>query len=421
MSIPLKMRIDNASNIYTASRCRKYTSIYRLSVSLSERIDEDTLQQALENTLKRIPLFGYTVSNGIFWWHLKRMSKTPRLLAHNNMMRFCIRKNGGFLFNLSTEDYTIYLDVFHVIADGNGSRTFLLTLCAEYLRLRYGIEIEYNDSIFNTEEEPQEEELEDGFDLFKGKKGSLEKNDKAYHISGTEEPHYITNVVRMTMPVARVKEVAKEYNCTITELISACMVSALQDVRRLDKDTDKSTVLKVSIPVNLRNIFHARTLRNFSSYVNVGIDVCNDYFDFDKIVNDVVLQKRLFTTKDCLERKVAANVALEENKAICIIPRIFKRPIIDIINRLKGDRYNTQTFSNLGNIELPKTMIPYVKEMDFILGRQRGNSGAAACIGYNGTLYLNFSRKIVESDFEDFFCQKLRELGIPVYSRHTRA
>lgn len=57
-------------------------------------------------------------------------------------------------------------------------------------------------------------------------------------------------------------------------------------------------------------------------------------------------------------------------------------------------------------------MQKYVREMDFMLGRQRGVPGAAAGVGYNGNLYLNFSRNIVEDDFESYFVDQLHQLGI---------
>ena len=113
-----------------------------------------------------------------------------------------------------------------------------------------------------------------------------------------------------------------------------------------------------------------------------------------------------------LEPKVAKNVELEDSFAINCIPRILKKPIIDIIFKLKGDRYCSHTLSNLGRIVLPETMRPYVRDIDFILGRQRGNSGASACVGYGDSLVLNMSRRIAERGFEDAFLRQLERLGI---------
>ena len=120
-----------------------------------------------------------------------------------------------------------------------------------------------------------------------------------------------------------------------------------------------------------------------------------------------------------LESKIAKNVELEDNRAIAAIPRFLKKPIIDIINKLKGDRYCTHTLSNIGRIELPASLRPYVREVDFILGRQRGNSGASACTGYGDSLFLNMSRKIAEHGFEDAFLQQLRALGIQAETQET--
>ena len=105
---------------------------------------------------------------------------------------------------------------------------------------------------------------------------------------------------------------------------------------------------------------------------------------------------------------------LENNFAINCIPRFLKKPIIDVINKLKGDRYCTHTLSNLGKIDLPASLRPYVRDIDFVLGRQRGNSGASACVGINGNMILNMSRRIAERAFEDAFIEQLAMLGIPV-------
>ena len=59
-------------------------------------------------------------------------------------------------------------------------------------------------------------------------------------------------------------------------------------------------------------------------------------------------------------------------------------------------------------------MRPYVRDIDFILGRQRGNSGASACVGYGDNLVLNMSRRIAERAFEDAFIKQLESLGLVV-------
>ena len=405
------LRLDNASFIYPASLSKKYASLYRMSVTLSEPVDVEILQQALERTVDRIPTFGYTLTGGALWWYLRKQDRPVRVLPAQQLHQFSIAGNDGFLFRVSADGCRIVQDIFHVLTDGNGGMTFLLTLTAEYLRLRYGIAPTYGGRILDPADAPAASELADSFDEFSGKRGALEQNDPAYHIHGRPLGTKVLRDVRVRMSMAQVHAEAKRRGVTVTELLTAAMVAALQDVRRKAPLRHRS-VLKVNVPVDLRRIFGSRTLRNFSSYVMLGVDVRNGEYDFNQILQVVSAQKRLYSMPSQLEPKVAKNVELEDNFAINCIPRFLKKPIIDIINKLKGDRYCSHTLSNLGRIDLPESMRPYVRDVDFILGRQRGNSGASACVGYGDNLVLNMSRKIAERGFEDAFLKQLDSLGI---------
>ena len=422
---PRKMRLDNASNIYPAALTKRYASIFRMSVSLSEAVNLNILQQALNTTIERIPLFAYTLRNGAFWWYLRKLDKTPTLSKYTpNQDKRGFKFHGGFLFKVSAEDNRIVLDGFHALADGRGGETFLLTLTAEYLRMRYQLkDIAYNDVVLNPFDRSHSKETDDCFAYFAGKKGALEKNELAYHIPGKKIHFAELNRERIVLDGAQTKKVCAEYKCTVTELLTAAMVSALQQVYVHDRRKNKKTGLKVSVPVDLRALFPGKTLRNFSSYVNLGVNVNNGSFSFEEILSQVIAQKKYMAQPIELEKKVAANVALENNFAVSMIPLALKRPIIDLICRIKGDRFCSQTLSNLGYIKLPEAISPYVEEMDFILGRQRGTSGAAAAVGINGKIFLNFTRNIYESDFESYFCEQLHELGISPLSlpeRHLR-
>ena len=405
------LRLDNASFIYPASLSKKYASLYRMSVTLAEPVAEEPLRQALVSTVARIPTFGYTLTSGTFWWYLRRLDRTPRVLPFQPLHHFSLTGNDGFLFRVSADGCRIVLDIFHVLTDGHGGMTFLLTLAAEYLRLRFGVVPVYGGLILDPSEAPCASELADAFDAFEGKRGALEQNDPAYHIRGRILPHKRLRNVRVRIPMARVREVAAARKATVTELLTTAMVAALQDVRRADPFRRRS-VLKVNVPVDLRRIFGGFTLRNFSSYVVLGVDVRNGEYDFDRILEIVGAQKRLFSMPSQLEPKVAKNVELENNFAIGCLPRILKKPVIDLVNKLKGDRYCSHTFSNLGRIDLPECLRPYIKDIDFLLGRQRGNSGASACVGCGDMLVLNMSRRIAERAFEDAFLEQLDRLGV---------
>ena len=415
LQIPARMRIDNAANIYPASLSKRYASLYRMSVTLCEPVDTNCLQQALETVSLRIPTFRCGLRSGAFWWHLRRLRKTPlvRSLVPLNQVHFM--DNGGFLYRVSPDGCRIVLDVFHALADGGGAQVFLLTLTGEYLRLRYGITISYGGKVWDPACEPSPEEIEDSFKtIFSGRSGELEKNDRAYHLKGKKLPFAGLRDVRVVMSLPEVKETCRKLDCSVTDLLTSLMLQALQEVHGRDDGKRKADVLKVSVPVDLRPMYGCRTVRNFSSYVNLGFDAGEKgYHSLPELVRKIQKQKGEMLALRNLEPKIAANVELEENIAVRCLPLFIKRPVIDLINRHHGDVYCSHTLSNLGLVQLPQSMRPYVKEMDFVLGRQRGNSGAASCVGYDGKLFLHFSRKITGDEFERCFRKRLAALEIP--------
>lgn len=412
-SIPARLRLDNAANIYPASMSKEYCSLYRMLVTMTENIDVTLLQEALTTVAERIPTFRCTLKAGAFWWYLDRCDAAPIVRPLKPLKNFRFKDQDGLLYRISVEGKQLSLDVFHALADGNGAMVFLMTLAGEYIRLRYGTAIQYNYLVLDPKDRPAYAEVEDSFKtVFSGRHGQLEKNVDAYHIRGTVMPFGTVKDLRVVMEADCVRQVARQYDCTVTELLTATMLCALQQEHRMDAGRKKRSVLKVSVPVNLRPIYQSRTVRNFSSYVNLGVDVKDGYMTFADLVKAVKAQKAHDLMKENLEPKIAANVELEEMLLVRMIPLILKHPIIDIINLLHGDRFCSQTLSNMGNLSVPKALLPFIQDVDFVLGRQRGNSGAVSCVSYNGHLCLHMTRKIYSDSFEQAFLYQLNRLGI---------
>lgn len=378
-----------------------------------DEIDKDLLQEALLAASERIPTFRCKLRAGAFWWYLDRVEKAPEVRPLKPLKAFSFADQDGLLYRVSVAGRQIFLDVFHALTDGFGAMSFLLTLSAEYIHRRYGVDITYNTLALDVQDRPVYAEVEDSFkSVFSGRHGQLEKNVDAYHIHGGALPFGAVKDFRVVMPYERVKEVCREYSCTATELLTAVMLWALQDEHKHDSAKRKRSVLKVSVPVNLRPLYGSRTVRNFSSYVNLGIDIKDGYLNFNDIVAAVKTQKEHDLRQAELEPKIAANVELEEMLIVRMLPLFIKHPIIDIINLLHGDRFCSQTLSNMGNVQVPQEMVPYITDLDFMLGRQRGNSGACSCVGYNGKLYFHMTRKIARNGFECAVLKKISALGI---------
>jgi len=96
------------------------------------------------------------------------------------------------------------------------------------------------------------------------------------------------------------------------------------------------------------------------------------------------------------------------------VPLFVKIMILQAVYRATGDVQTSSTISNLGVVTLPAEMEQYVERLDFQLGPLYQNKVMCAAVTYKDKLYVNFTRKLRESDVERGFFTRLVEEGIPV-------
>ena len=187
----------------------------------------------------------------MFWYYLEQIPKAPAIqpekscpLAHApfDQVRRCA------LRVLVYHD-RIAVEFFHAITDGTGGTIFLKTLLAEYLCQKYGITVPAEDGVLGRLEEPDEEELEDSFLRYAGDVKASRKEATAYHLSGTPEPDGFKNLVTLMVPADALRSCAREYGVTVTELLAAAMMQAI-DRLQAEKEPRRSRrkPVKVLIP-----------------------------------------------------------------------------------------------------------------------------------------------------------------------------
>lgn len=413
------LKLDNAALIYPAMLSKTTASMFRLTVTLKEDVDREILDKALSNVMKRFPTFNYELKEGLFWFYFNKLKDKPVIDDdyNNPLLRMNFRANRYYLFRVRVYKKRIAIEIFHSLTDGTGGITFLLTLVGEYLKIKEHIHITYNDKVLDPLVEPSPEEFEDSFKMFKGHGGALEKDKKAFHMKGIKEKIHVLNIITGKMNIGAVKNEAKKYSATITEFLTAIMLDSLYEISKREKN---KKIIKVSIPINLRTIYGKKTLRNFSSYINVGIVPKEKRYSLEEIIKEIKKQEKALMDKEVINGKVSANVELARNFFIRRIPIIIKKKVMGIVGNKKGDKLITTTFSNLGLIKIPEEMEDYITDMNFILGRSKGTSGSVSGIGYKDNLYITFSRKIKEAEFERLFFTKLVKMGIEVEIESNR-
>jgi len=64
-------RLDNASNIFLAAQNEIDTKVFRLSAEMTEKVEPELLQMALNKTYEEYTLFHSTLRRGYFWYYLE--------------------------------------------------------------------------------------------------------------------------------------------------------------------------------------------------------------------------------------------------------------------------------------------------------------------------------------------------------------
>lgn len=415
IKLPEWIKLDNAATIFPSTLSRKFASMFRLTITLNEKVDKDLLDKALRVVIKRFPAFRYKLKTGLFWWYFKKNEKNIQVQDdyRNPMLRINFKENNDYMFRVRCFDKRIAVEYFHALTDGTGGITFLLTLTAQYLKLKHGIKIEYSDKILNPKDKPTKDESMDSFKKYARKIGSLEHEKPAYHYKGREEAYHVLNIITGIISVEEIKKICELYNCTVTQFLISVMLLSLQEMQEKEKKKSKKPI-KVFVPINLRNIYKSNTMRNFAIYANIGIDTKYGHYNFEEIIKEVKSSMGLLMSEKRINAKISANVKLTKNYFVRLIPMFLKKYILSSSEYLFGDRYCSTTLSNLGNINLPEDMSRYIKDLGFIIGRCRSKPGSASCVSCKGKLYISFSRKIKEAEFERLFFTNLVKMNIGV-------
>ena len=411
------MPLDNAAKIYPAVKNKRWTALFRLSMDLSEDIDPQILHRALQSTLQRFPGFAFRLRRGLFWFFLEHMSDTPPIQPDvaNPCVRMNLNENKGFMFRVRYHNNNIALEIFHVLTDGMGGLCFLRTLVAEYLRIRYNADIPRSAQILDCSQPPSPEELEDSYLKYARIHAKMRQESPAYQIKGTkDDPHYM-NITTGVLDASAVAARAKSYSVSVNVFLTAVLLLAVYKHQQQQPNRhNRKLPVRINVPVNLRQLYPTKTLRNFASYVNPGIDPTLGSYTLEETVEVVKHFMAMETTEKKLNAKFSSNVNLEQLRAMRFIPLFLKKPTMSLAFNIMGEKAYSCCISNLGNVVLPPEMSQYITRLDFMLGSLKHTNVTSACVSYNNKMYITFTRKIIESTIEKNFFTDLVKMGFHV-------
>lgn len=411
------MRLDNAAKIYPAARSNSWSSVFRLSANLTEPVDVDVMNSALDVTVRRFPSIAARLRKGMFWYYLEQIPKAPKVQPErswpvSHMTKGEVRECA---FRVLVYGSRVAVEFFHSLTDGTGGMVFLKTLLAEYLTQKHGLQISARDGVLGRLEDPSEEELEDSFQRYAGQHSVSRAETTAWKLTGTPEQDGRRNLVCLRLSTEEVRSAAHAHGVSVTAYLAAVMTQALLElqkekipIRRLRKP------VKVQIPVNLRRLFPSVTVRNFALYTNPEVDPRLGDFSFDEICKRIHHHMGMEVLPQQMAAKIATNVGSERSPIVKVMPLFIKNIVMKAVFNAVGEKKFCLAMSNLGAVKLPPEMEPFVKRFDFILGAPANTPINCGVVSFGDRLNVNFTRSIRESELEYRFFKVLQRQGLSV-------
>lgn len=415
---PLRwVRLDNAAKIYPAARRKNWSNVFRQSVTLVEDVDTDLLKLALDVVVKRFPSIASRLRKGAFWYYLQQVETAPEIKEEYSypLTFMCKEEMRKCAFRVIVYNNRIAVEFFHSLTDGTGALIFLKNLVAEYLEQKHGIKIPLENGIVDRTAPPTEEELEDCFLKNAGTVPASRKDTNAWHMYGEPQKDGFLNLTCFQIPVKETLELAHGYNTTLTVFMSAVMMKSLLNLQKEKNPiVRRQKRIKLLIPVNLRQLFPSNTLRNFAMYTIPELDPRLGEYTLDEICKVIQYKMGAEITAKHMSSVIATNVNDERNPFVRLIPLPIKNMVMKAIFDSVGEKKSCLSLSNIGRIQVPEIMAPYIKRFDFILGVQAAAPYNCGILSFKDTVYINFIRNIKDAELERHFFAVLQQLGVPV-------
>lgn len=406
-------RLDNAAKVYPPTSNSRRGSMFSLSAVLTEKVDKDILNDAVNVVLNRFPTFKVKLNRGVFWYYLEENKKPFYVSEEPPFFLRYINENqsNDYLFRVFYYENKITLSIFHALTDGTGGMELLKAIVYEYLILKgYKIKAEGLKTIYSPS--TKDESIDKFLQVYDNKISKPKKELPAFKINGTPFSQEGMGVITGKMKVEDIKKLSKKYNVTITTFVSALLAYFIYE-NFIKGHKVKNKLVKILIPVNMRKIYPTETVRNFALFTRPGHDFSQE-ITLEELIESFDEQLKNGLKKENLDKLIYYNVKTEKNVFLKITPLFLKDLAIKIAYKKIGDVLHTSTVSNLGVIELPESMQPYVEEFIFAIGTSYSSKHAVCISSYKDYLNITFTREYVENSIERSFFTYLTSNGVPV-------
>ena len=396
-------KLDNAALAFPLVTGENDTRVFRFYCQLKEEVDSDILQQALDRTMEKYPLFQAVLRKGLFWFYLEHSDIRALVKPETEppCSRLYIPDKKSLLFQVSYYKERINFEVFHALTDGTGAMHFLQELVQNYLILAYP---KKNFPEIGRDKKTGRGNIEeDSFSQYYSSDipKNREKKKAAVKLKGEKLVHSDMHISEVVLSVKEVHQKARSYGVSITVLLTAVMLCSIRE--EIPKNQQKRPVT-LMIPVNLRNYFPSQSMTNFFGWIEVGYTF-SDTTTFEEVLADVKRQFEQELEKDKIAMHMNDYVRIEKNIFVRAVPLEIKKYFLMIGANL-GSRSITAVYSNIGIIRLPEEYREYIRHFGIFAST---NSLQMCSCSYGDEMVLGFTSKIPDDSIQRNFRRMLSE------------
>ena len=405
-------KLDNTAHMFPVIASEQTSNVFRISVTLREKIDPELLQQALDIVLPKFDGFNVRLRNGVFWHYFEENGKpAPRVIMEKGFPCRFIRPSGNssYLFSVSYFQYRINVEVFHVLADGMGAINFLKELTYQYLRLKHK---ELAAVCNNQLDHKTSLNLEDSFRKhYKKTSPTKYAVERAYLIKGEKLSPGEFGVMHGYLSISELKRLCKGLGLTINEYLVSVFVWSIY-TEYLHSAPSKKPI-RIAVPVNLRPYFKSITTRNFFAIISAEFRPEKETYTFEEVCRIVQGSLREQLTAEHLEEIFSYNVSCQQNPLLKILPLPIKHFGMRLVYK-RSALANTSTVSNVGVIEVDAPYRPYIEMFHAFMAVSKGQHIKGTLCSFADTLAFTFSYDLADNSLQRGFFRKLAEDGLNV-------
>ena len=403
-------RLDNSAKIFPIASSKKYSSVFRLSAVLKEKIAPNILKKAVNLALKNLSSFKVKLKKGFFWYYFEDNNKEVIIEKEKDYPCKYIdpNTNNDYLFKVTYWENKINLDIFHSLTDGNSGIIFLREIVYTYIELAHKEDFKQK---LRTERKISNNTEDDYLKNYDKKSKNSKGGKKAYRLKGKILPLAAIGVIHVNIDLDELKNRAKEKNVTITQYLTSVLIHAIYNSNY--KKYNGKKPIKICIPVDLKKYFKSETISNFFSYISVQTEENLNLDSFEEILKFVKKEFDRKLTKEEISKTMSANVKLGNNIFIKSIP-LFLKLIIVKLSYIEIRKYTTTTFSNVGRIGIIGEYQKYIDKFMMLIAPESVEKIKCSACSFENKLNFTFTSTLEGTEVEEEFCKKLKEEEINI-------